>query len=89
MPHSGCSTLHGVNPNLKKNKNVVTLDALVFRSSSLQMFYKIGVLENFAKFTEKLLCQGLYFNKVAGLKAGNLFRKRLWHRCFPVNFAKF
>ena len=23
------------------------------------------------------------------LKACNLLRKRLWHRCFPVNFAKF
>ena len=40
-----------------------------------------GVLRNFAKFTRKYLCQSLLFNKVAGL--------RLWHRCFPVNFAKF
>ena len=37
------------------------------------------------------------FNKIAGLKAKkrlqhqacNLLKKRLWHRCFPVNFAKF
>ena len=26
-----------------------------------------GVLRNFAKFTEKQLCQILFFNKVAGL----------------------
>ena len=38
-----------------------------------------GVLINFAKFTGKHLCQSQFFNKVAGL----------WHRCFPVNFAKF
>ena len=38
-----------------------------------------GVLRNFAKFTGKHLCQSLFLNKVAGL----------WHRCFPVNFAKF
>ena len=44
---------------------------------------KKGVLRNFSKFTGKHLCQSLFFNKVAGLK------KRLWHRRFHVNFAKF
>ena len=29
---------------------------------------KKGVLRNFAEFTEKPLCQSLFFNKVAGLK---------------------
>ena len=29
------------------------------------------------------------FNKVAGLRPATLLKKRLWHRCFPVNFAKF
>ena len=53
------------------------------------MFYKKGVVRNFAKFTGKHLCQNLFFNKVAGLRAETLFKKRLWHRCFPVNFAKF
>ena len=28
------------------------------------------------------------FNKVAGLKAYNFIKKRLQHRCFPVNIAK-
>ena len=28
------------------------------------------------------------FNKVAGLKACNFVKKRLQHRCFPVNIAK-
>ena len=31
----------------------------------------------------------LFFNKVAGLWPATLIKKRLWHRCFPVNFAKF
>ena len=35
------------------------------------------------------LCQSLFFNKVAGLRPAALLKKRLWHRCFPVNFAKF
>ena len=38
------------------------------RSSRPDVFYKKGVLGNFAKFTGKHLCQSLYFNKVAGLR---------------------
>ena len=30
-----------------------------------------------------------FYNKVAGIRPGTLLRKRLWHRCFPVNLAKF
>ena len=33
------------------------------RSSHLQMFYKAGVVKNFAKFKGKDLCQSLVFNK--------------------------
>ena len=39
---------------------------LTFRSSRPEVFYKKGVLRNFAKFTGKHLCQSLFFNKVAG-----------------------
>ena len=45
------------------------------------LFYKKGVLRNFAKFTEKHLCQSLFLLK--------FIRPQAWHRCFPVNFAKF
>ena len=41
------------------------------------------------KFTGKHMCQSLLFNKVAGPRPATLIKKRLWHRCFPVNFAKF
>ena len=50
---------------------------------------KKSVLRNFAKFLGIHLCQSLFFIKVAGLKPANLFKKRLWHMCFTVNFAKF
>ena len=56
------------------------------------MFCKRGVLRNFTKFNGKYLCQSLYFNKVASLRALGLqlyLKKSLWHRCFPVKFAKF
>ena len=53
------------------------------------MFCKKGVLRNIAKLTEKHLRQGLFSNKVAGLRPATLLKKRLWYRCFPVNFTKF
>ena len=59
------------------------------RSNRSLMFFKIGVFKNFAKFTGKHLCQSLFVNKVAGLKLATLLKKRLWNRCFFVNFAKF
>ena len=62
---------------------------LTHRSSHRRCFVKKDVLRNFAKFTGKQPCQSLYFNKVAGLRPATLLKKRLWHSCFPVNFAKF
>ena len=59
------------------------------RSSRLEMLCRKGVLRNFAKFTQKRLFQSLFFSKVTGLKPATLLKKRLWHRSFPVNFAKF
>ena len=59
------------------------------RSSRPEVFCKKGVLKNFAKFTGKQLCQTLLFNKVTGLRPATLLKKRLWRRCFPVNFANF
>ena len=47
------------------------------RSSLPEVFCEKGVLRNFTKFTGKRLCQGLFFNKFAGLR----------HRCFPVNYV--
>ena len=49
-----------------------------------EVLHKKVVVKNFAKLTGKHLCQTLFFNKVT-----TLFKKRLWRRCFPVNFAKF
>ena len=37
---------------------------------------------NFAEFTEKRLCQGLFFGGVAGLGPAALLEGGLWHRCF-------
>ena len=32
---------------------------------------------------------GSIYNKVAGVKTCNFIKKRLQHRCFPVNITKF
>ena len=68
---------------------LLILKVSVFRSSHRRCSMKKGVLRNFTKFRGKRLCQSLFFNKVAGLRPATLLKKRLWHRCFPVNFAKF
>ena len=74
-------------------------DATQIRSSLPEVFCKKDVLRNFIKFTGKHLCyslffnkvagQSLFFNKVAGLRPAVWLKRRLWHRCFSVNFSKF
>ena len=59
------------------------------RSSHKRCFLKKDVLKNFAKLTGKHLCQSFFFNNVAGLRLATLLKNTLWHRCFPMNFAKF
>ena len=53
-----------------------------------EVIYKKGAFKNFAIFTGKHLCQNLFFNKVVGLRPATSLKKRLWHRCFSVNFEK-
>ena len=57
------------------------------KTSCPEVFCEKGVHKNFAKFTEKYMCQSLFFNKVAGLIPTTLLKNGL--RCFFVNFTKF
>ena len=50
-----------------------------FRSNHRRCSVRKGNLRNFTKFTGKRLCH----------RPASLLKKRLWHKCFPVNFAKF
>ena len=65
------------------------LNAPLIRTSHRMCFVRKGVIRNFSKFTGKHMCQSLFINKVACLRPATLLKKRLWHRCFPVNFEKF
>ena len=69
--------------NSGKSINLVTLSKSNLKQRNTlqkQMFYKKGVLKDFAKFKWNT-CARVFFNKV-------FLKQRLWHRCFPVNFAQ-
>ena len=55
-------------------------------SSHPEVFCKKVVLRNFTKFTGKHLCQRSFL--LISCRPEALLKKSLWHRCFPVNFAK-
>ena len=57
-------------------------EAVVRRCPVEKVF--LGISQN-----SQELRQSLFFNNVAGLRSTTLLKKRLWRRCFPVNFAKF
>ena len=59
------------------------------RRSHKRCYVRKRVLKNLAKFTGKHMCQVLFHNKVADPEPATLIKKRLWHRRFPMNFAKF
>ena len=69
------------------NKTIFNL--WISRESRPEMCCKKGVFKNFVKFTGTHLRRGLFLNKVAGLRPATLLKKRLWHKCFLVNFTKF
>ena len=60
----------------------------IMKSSRLEVFCKKGVLRNFAKFTGKHLCQGLFFNKVAGLSAATLLKIKILAHVFSCEFCE-
>ena len=59
------------------------------RSNQRRCSIKKSVLKNVIKFTEKHLRQSHFFNKTEGFTSATWLKKRLWHRCFAVNFVKF
>ena len=50
---------------------------IIFRSSRTQIFFKTGVVRNFAIFTEKHLCWNLFLIKLQVLWPATLFQPRL------------
>ena len=69
----------------------IRTEEVVMRYSVKKVFVKISQnsQENTCVKVSFLTCQSFFFNKVASPRLATLFKKRIWHRCFPVNFAKF
>ena len=62
------------------NFDCCNFSSTTYRSNHWRWSVAKGVLRNFARFTGKHLCS---------LRPATLLKKRPWHRCFSVNFAKF
>ena len=56
------------------------------RSSRQEVFCKKGALRNSAEFTGKHLCQGLFFNKVAGLRTP-FYTEHLWWLLLDIHYG--
>ena len=59
-------------------------EAVPQRSSVRKVFLEIS-----QNSPENVCARVSFLIKLQGLKPATLLKKRLWHRCFPVNFAKF
>ena len=65
---------------------LIIQEKISYKSSRLQMLFKIVVLKYFANFTGKQLCWSLFLMKLP--QVCNFSKKRSQHRCFPVKFTK-
>ena len=65
------------------NNNFQLTEAVAQRCSVKKVFSEIS-----KKIHGQTRCQSLLLKKVAGLSL-QLYKRRLWHRLFPVNFVKF
>ena len=76
-------------PKIIQHRDFPNKRETCYRRSHQRCSIKKGVLRKFTKSTGKHLYHSLFFNKVAGLRPAILLKKRLWYRCFPVNFMNF
>ena len=70
-------------PILTEIKLRTYAEAVVQRYSVKKVFLEIS------QNSQENSCARVSFLIVVGLRAASLLRKRLYHRCFPVNFVKF
>ena len=63
----------------------------LFRSSHWRCSIKKAALKKFTIFTRKYLCWSLFLIKLQAFRenVSGLIKKRVQHRCSPVNIAKF
>ena len=71
----------GIQPSVHI-QSIAHIFALKYRNSHRKCFLRIS-----QNSQENISARVSFFNKVAD--PATLLKKRLWHRCFPVNFANF
>ena len=91
MTHNRFSDFHCFNTNIQvaHTEFIKVVLTNYSQKQSPEVFCNKSVLENVTKYIGKHLCQSLFLNKFAGVRPATFLNKRLWHRWFPVNFAKF
>ena len=75
---------------LQKRFSIREMTNICFRRwCTVEVFRKKVFLE-ISQNSQGSTCARLsFFNKVAILRPATLLKKRVWHRCFPVNFVKY
>ena len=96
----GCSmkTLNGQHRNdagkIFKSVKILEWQAIIpmnygYNNTIFAQLYDITGYQKFCKIHRKTPVPEPHFLEKAGPRPATLFKKRLWHRYFPVNFAKF
>ena len=83
--HQGTNVIFSVSRDTSKDRNNALLELEAATGGVLQKWCS----KYFAKFTAKIPVLESHFNNVTTLQPEVILKKKLQHRYFPVNFAKF
>ena len=75
---------------LQKRSSIREMTNICFRRWCTVEEFRKKVFLEISQNSQGSTCARLsFFNKVAILRPATLLKKRVWHRCFPVNFVKY
>ena len=79
---------------LRNNKFEHTVEMETSNNAPLNYFFLLILSDgiwNLIRFRDSFrdCVRDSFFNKVVDLRPATLLKKRLWHRCLAVNFAKY
>ena len=74
--------------NIRVVRYKISLQTCRCWKQPLAMFYKVGILKIFTKFTGKHLCRSIFLNKVSDWRPAT-YKKRHRHRSFLANLCCF
>ena len=74
---------------IPRETSTASSQMLVSQKQPPEVFCNNRCSQKYRKIYRKTPVPESLLNKVAGLTPATLLKKRLWHMCFPANFAKF